>query len=367
MSKKLVLSVCIPTFGGSDRLETGLRRLVEYRGDDLEIIICDNDNTGKIQPILSKFNDGRLHYYANDKNFGPLYNWIKVLTLGSGKYLLTLNDNDWIAEGVMPHLLKFLYKEDASVIVGYPHAGGCIHYTSGDRNAYSCTGEETHPSCFMLRKDKIDRIDNIFALTDKVDAYMQCTLALICCKDDKVCVNRKISVIEMPDEEYYVSHIARSTKEMGDAHGGFYYTPDGAEKMFRSYTEICREFYPPKSVNRMIPYLYKAQLKRATIEYRDSSRSNMMTTRYGLPYRSDININQERKKFCHRIINDIKNEVSISILVKIHIITVLDKLTTDKNNIKQKTDEMLYNWIQKSQWAKQIQKIWRRVKGTGDN
>ena len=89
-SSSIILSVCIPTLGGGDRLETGLKRILSYKGNDIEVVISDNDNTGKIKTILNKFSDDRLHYHANEQNYGPFYNWIKVLTYGSGKYLLRI-------------------------------------------------------------------------------------------------------------------------------------------------------------------------------------------------------------------------------------------------------------------------------------
>ncbi len=359
----VILSICIPTLGGSDRLETGLKRILSYQGEDIEIIISDNDSEGKLQEVIDKFSDKRLHYYANEHNYGPFYNWIKVLTYGKGKYLLTLNDNDWILNDNLPEILNFLDEEEASVIVSNARNNGGISYTEGARNGYSCTGEETHPSCFMIKKDKFCLIKDVISLKDKVQSYVQCTLALICCKNDKVCINRKIGIIEMPNQDYYISHIGRATKEITGTNGGFYYTPAGALAMLSGYIDICKTYYSVNELNRMIPYLYKAQLKRATVEYKASSTSKVMTIRYGLPYRTDINLNKERKLFYKNTKKLLlEGNYSRGVKAKVWLFTLWDKYSTDIKLMISGLEETIHYCVERYSWAKQIQKSWRVIR-----
>lgn len=360
--KNIVLSICIPTLGGSDRLEMGLKKILSYKGEDIEVIISDNDNTGKVQMILDQFQDSRLRYYTNECNYGNFYNWIKVLTYGRGKYLLTLNDYDWIVNENLPEILNFLKNEDASVIISYPKRNGKITYTEGARNGYSCTGEETHPSCFMLKKEKFCLIENVISIKDKVESYVQCTLALICSRNDKVCINTKIKVIDMPNENYFISHISRSNKEIKRTRGGFYYTPDGALKMLKSYIQICQDYYSVKQLNRLIPYLYKAQLKRATVEYKRNSVNKVMNLRYGLPYKEDINISEERKKFYFKTKEMLKGKCKNKILFMIWWFTLLDKYKTNRELILDRIEETIHWCLTKYRWAKIIQKCWRRIR-----
>ncbi len=365
VDNSIVLSICIPTLGGSDRLEAGLKRILSYQGDDIEVIISDNDSTKKIQEMVNQFSDRRLHYYVNDCNYGPFYNWLKVLTYGKGKYLLTLNDNDWIVNENLSEILNFLDEEEASVIISYPRNNGKISYTKGARNGYSCTGEETHPSCFMIKKEKFCLIKDVISLKDLVQAYVQCTLALICSKNDKVCINRKISIIEMPDENYYISHVARSTKDLtvAVASKGFYYTPSGALAMLNGYIEICKIYYSVNELNRMIPYLYKAQLKRATVEYKANSISKVMTIRYGLPYRTDININEERN-FFYRNTKEllVKENYGWKVLAEVKLFTLWDTWSVNKKLLFDLVDRIIRYYVERYSWAKKIQKIWRKFK-----
>lgn len=359
----VILSICIPTLGGSDRLETGLKRILNYQGADIEVIISDNDNTRKLQEMVNQFSDKRLRYYVNECNYGPFYNWIKVLTYGKGKYLLTLNDNDWIIDGNLREILNFLNEEGSSVIVSYPRYKGKISYTRGARNGYSCTGEETHPSCFMIKREKFACLKDVLSLKDMIQSYVQCSLALICSKNDKVCINRKISIIEMPDENYYVAHTARSTKELKDASGGFYYTPAGALVMFEGYLKICKTCYSVIELNKMIPYLYKAQLKRATIEYKASSASKVMTIRYGLPYRTDINLNEERKLFYKNVKELlVKENYGWKIFAELWLFTLWDAWSVNIKLLFNQLEEIIHCCLERYSWAKQIQKIWRKIK-----
>lgn len=353
---EIILSICIPTLGGCDRLEEGLRRILRHPGKDIEIIISDNDNTGKISKVLNLFSDERIHYYSNCANCGAIYNWIKVLTYGKGKYLLALNDNDWIVEENLFELIDFLKKEESSVIVGEPIEGGRITYTKGVANAYSCTGEVTHPSYFILKREKIHNIENIMELASKIDVYVQCVLALVCSKDDKVCVNKKIRTIEMPDDNYLISHAARSDT----AKNGRIYTPIGALEILDMYIKICEGYYSRTELLRMIPNLYRAQLKRATIDYKNFSANIMMTTRYGLEYRTDINLDEERKNFYRNVITYLEGKYPRTVLVHIWRITVLDKIRTSFSKIY--IEETIQDWIRKYRWAQFVQKCWRKMK-----
>lgn len=360
MNENIVLSICIPTLGGSDRLEEGLKRIFEYKGHDIEVVISDNDTTGKIQPTLSKFADDRLQYYANDRNYGAFYNWIKVLTYGKGKYLLTLNDIDWIAKGGLPAIVDFLKKESASVIVGYPHERGKIFYTENEKNGYSCTGEETHPSCFILKRENFQRIEDVISLCDKIEAYVQATLALLCSKNDRVCINRKIPIIEMPDEKYYLSHVSRTNAEIAKSRNGAYYTPQGSLVLMESYITICREYFSEREINRMVPYLYLAHLKRATIEYKYWSKMRIITERYGLPFNPDIDINIERKRFCKNAKKALRKlGFGREILLKISFFTFMNKISTSKTALLNKTYDKWHYAQEKYAWARTLQK-WKR-------
>lgn len=359
----IILSICIPTLGGSERLETGLKRILNYQGADIEVIISDNDNTRKLQEMVNYFSDNRLRYYVNDCNYGPFYNWLKVLTYGKGKYLLTLNDNDWIIDTNLREIINFLNEEESSVIVSYPRYKGKISYTWGGKNGYSCTGEETHPSCFMIKRENFVRLKDVLSLKDMIQAYVQCSLALICSKNNKVCINRKIGIIEMPDENYYISHTARSSKESKKAGGGFYYTPAGALAMFESYIKICKTCYSVNELNKMIPYLYKAQLKRATIEYKASSVSKVMTIRYGIPYRTDININKERKLFYKNAKEFLANEnYGREVLAELWLFTLWDAWNINIKLLLNQLEKIIRYCLERYSWARQIQKIWRKLK-----
>lgn len=356
-----ILSICIPTFGGGDRLNKGIQRVLSYKGDDIEIIVSDNDKSSDLGSVIDDFCDTRVKYYTNEQNYGPFYNWIKVLTYGTGKYLMTLNDNDWVIPENIYELIDFLNREETGVIVSSPPYIGKIKYTHGASNGYSCTGIETHPSCFILKREKFCEINDVINIKDMVTAYVQCTLALICSMNDRVCINRKIPIFEMPDKDYYISHNPRSTNEISKAKGGFYYTPAGAFEMLKGYIEVYKCFAKDK-MERAIPYLYRAQLKRATIEYKNCSSSEIMTMRYKLPYRTDIDINKERKDF-YKIVKEwlSKEQYGFKVCLIVWLFTVRDKWKTDFDIFLDWINERMAYCLQKYAWAKLFQKIWRKL------
>ncbi|MBC6111853.1 glycosyltransferase family 2 protein [Pedobacter fastidiosus] len=64
---------------------------------DFELIIVNDASPENIDEIVANYNDTRLTYYKNDKNFGAINvvdNWNKCLSFAQGEYFILMGDDD---------------------------------------------------------------------------------------------------------------------------------------------------------------------------------------------------------------------------------------------------------------------------------
>jgi len=86
----------------------------------IEICVSDNSTDGLTEPILKQYaiqGIFKLTYVKNEKNLGYDKNVIKALSLGSGRYLHLLSDEDRYDEHSLLELISILEKEKPDCIL----------------------------------------------------------------------------------------------------------------------------------------------------------------------------------------------------------------------------------------------------------
>lgn len=112
MPSNIILSLCIPTYNRDTYLEKCLLSIVKQVGNNLEVevIISDNlsnDSTRELsEGFVQKFSN--VKYFVNETNIGADKNIIRVLQLGSGKYLKLLNDYVEFKDGCLLRMLEII-------------------------------------------------------------------------------------------------------------------------------------------------------------------------------------------------------------------------------------------------------------------
>lgn len=102
MTDSPYFSVCIPTYNRAALLERCVGKLLNQTCGDYEILIGDNcseDNTGE---VAQRFNDERIIYHRQERNVGPWMNFISLLDMARGTYVLFHQDDDILH----PHFLQ---------------------------------------------------------------------------------------------------------------------------------------------------------------------------------------------------------------------------------------------------------------------
>lgn len=116
MDKKILLSVCIPTYNGAAHIGANIDRVLTeisvHNLHGIEIVISDNcstDNTEAIvKPYLQK-HSGIIKYSKNPQNLGFDANIIKCCNLSNGEYIHFLGNDDAYSDGALKKIMDILH------------------------------------------------------------------------------------------------------------------------------------------------------------------------------------------------------------------------------------------------------------------
>ena len=115
-----LLSICIPTFNRSEYLKNTLTSIVEQDGfnERCEIVISDNHSADNTQFIVAEFINKfkNIRYFRNESNIGAERNFLRLLSLGQGKYLKLHNDKACFHKDKLGALVGYLDSADRDVI-----------------------------------------------------------------------------------------------------------------------------------------------------------------------------------------------------------------------------------------------------------
>lgn len=112
---KPFLSICIPTFERGEIVYNTVKKCLEYKNPNIEVIVSDNCSEDNTAELLATITDNRFKYFKNDYNNGFL-NLISVLTYGEGEYLLLTSDEAPIVLENIDKIINILKNENPAVL-----------------------------------------------------------------------------------------------------------------------------------------------------------------------------------------------------------------------------------------------------------
>jgi len=133
-----LVSVCIPTYNRADRLRRAVDHLLKSEYSNLEIIISDNASTDHTHEVCIELSqrDGRVSYFRQPLNRGPIANFEFVRAQASGKYFLWHSDDDYLDPNFIRACTNALETDPSLVLAsGWSafHRGDCVVTHYGDR------------------------------------------------------------------------------------------------------------------------------------------------------------------------------------------------------------------------------------------
>lgn len=112
----LTLSICIPSYNRFEKLRETVKKILEAKSTDFEIMIVDNCSPRNIDDIIS-FDDSRLRIIKRDIAVSGIKNISDSLFLGNAKYSLILLDKDQIKGDRLDDFIHILSENE--VMGGY--------------------------------------------------------------------------------------------------------------------------------------------------------------------------------------------------------------------------------------------------------
>lgn len=111
------LSICIPTYNRLDIIRNNLEHLLAYEGQDIEVVVTDNQSTDGTIEYLEAITDPRFRLVVNDTNIGGARNFIASIFHGNGKYILYCNDRDLVLVEQLPQLIQMLHADEYGYVM----------------------------------------------------------------------------------------------------------------------------------------------------------------------------------------------------------------------------------------------------------
>lgn len=108
-------SITIPAYKGKFLAEA-IESCLAQTCVDFELIIVNDCSPEDLESIVGRYNDSRIRYYVNEKNFGAVDvvdNWNKCLSYARGEYVICMGDDD--------RLLPSCLEEYNTLIEKYPN------------------------------------------------------------------------------------------------------------------------------------------------------------------------------------------------------------------------------------------------------
>jgi glycosyltransferase involved in cell wall biosynthesis len=124
MSSVPLVSVGLPTYNRSARLERALKYVLAQDYGNIEVVVSDNGSTDGTAELCSRLlkEDRRLKYIRQAVNIGPTANYRAVLEGATGEYYMALADDDWLSPNYIGECLEELRSDSSTIsVVGVPH------------------------------------------------------------------------------------------------------------------------------------------------------------------------------------------------------------------------------------------------------
>lgn len=116
-----LVSFCIPTYNRANLIRSNLMRLLEYKGNNIEVVIVNDNSTDSTHELLSKIKDKRFSYYKNKENINAVLNITRSIESAKGEWVFTLSDEDLITSDMVTDVVNIIHSfenKDAAVIFG---------------------------------------------------------------------------------------------------------------------------------------------------------------------------------------------------------------------------------------------------------
>jgi glycosyltransferase involved in cell wall biosynthesis len=122
-----LVDVCIPSYYGSEILDSAINTVLTQSHQNFRILISDNTpetdvlEREKIARMIESFNDSRIHYRANSVNLGYPRNIMSLYEWSSAEYVFLLAQDDLLSEIAIEAGLRGLIENSEIAAIARPY------------------------------------------------------------------------------------------------------------------------------------------------------------------------------------------------------------------------------------------------------
>lgn len=112
MKEDIKFSILVPAFKARFLAEC-IDSILSQTYTNLELIIVNDASPENLDEIVSRYDDARIQYYVNEKNFGAINvvdNWNKCLSYATGEYVICMGDDDKLMPCCLEEYRKLIEK-----------------------------------------------------------------------------------------------------------------------------------------------------------------------------------------------------------------------------------------------------------------
>lgn len=282
--QNIILSICIPTYNGGERLEKLVRHILKTERSDIEIVVNDNCSTDHTLAMLEKIGDERIRVYKNERNVGSLENGICALKNGCGKYLMLTLDRDVIQPEYLDAYVEFLKSTEYGVLLNL-----CKQYDESytgiiDREAkYYHLVKQPHPSYYTFKRDDFEKVELSREVT--TNDYYPALIGIGIAQTREVYLNTRVPITIEAEPQYISMHRSRSLNVLGTSNQSLdisNYDHKSRMGRFETYIHYAIGVCNAKELNYAVNGMYAAMIENA-IGYIHSLESTRTKHRYGVP------------------------------------------------------------------------------------
>lgn len=96
--RKAKLSIVIPCYNFQSYLSTAIESALSQQTEfDVQVLVGDDCSTDGTSDVIKRY-EGKIDYYVNETNIGPLRNIRKLLDAASGEYISYLDGDDYFTD-----------------------------------------------------------------------------------------------------------------------------------------------------------------------------------------------------------------------------------------------------------------------------
>lgn len=329
-----IISFCISTYNRSDKIFKLVNDILEYKGNDIEVVVSDNCSTDDTIIKLSKIEDERFRFFVNSPNTGAIPNYMKAMSEGEGEYVFFSTDKDSINSLGILDLINF-FSNNSFIVAGYSKLDvyqkeEAKILNNGIDGLLNVAYLSQHPTGYFFKNEELKKLDILKNYIDfeKVGVFpFEFIVAELCVQGKTAIINLPLFYIETIEEVKNIKSFSYSGVQ-----NNLYFSPFQRFLMSEKYIKHLLSLKLSKVEKRkVVKKIFHYTLSLVTLGYKLMIENKIVCEHYTIStekigilkiLKNDINFS---KMF---VLNSVfSNFISrFAICIEIHVIYVLKKI-----------------------------------------